>query len=127
MLPNTPTNPPSTLVLGTIAEIDSEPLRKTPEISQEDDVNQTASLSATTATFTPEPHPEADDNETAASTAEAVPRVETDAKAELDLLQKRREELSRRRQYLQQMQEIDEEDALLEQRIAQLEGKSHPP
>lgn len=116
MLSHTPPNASLPLYINTIAEIDSNPLRKTPEVSPEDvwpedAISQAMSFSTTTAISRPEP-PQAADEEAQEETNIEAPEdssgATSDTESELDMLWKRQKELERKRHYLQQIQEIDE-------------------
>ncbi|KJK80928.1 hypothetical protein H634G_03461 [Metarhizium anisopliae BRIP 53293] len=132
MLSHTPPNASLTLCINTIAEIDSNPLRKTPEVSPEDvspedAISQAMSFSTTTAISRPEP-PQATDEEAQGETNIEAPEdssgATSDTESELDMLWKRQKELERKRHYLQQIQEIDEEEARLQGRIDELQRQS---
>lgn len=132
MLSHTPPNAPLPLYINTIAEIDSNPLRKTPEVSPEDvspedNSSQAMSFSTTTAVSRPEPPQAADEEEAQEETHTEAPEDSSgasDTEAELDMLRKRQKELERKRHYLQQIQEIDEEEARLQERIDELQRQS---
>ncbi|EFY87444.1 hypothetical protein MAC_06552 [Metarhizium acridum CQMa 102] len=132
MLSHTPPNAPLPLYINTIAEIDSDPLRKTPEVSPEDvspedAISQAMSFSTTTAVSRPEPPQAADEEEAHTEAAEDSSGAAADAEAELEMLRNRQKELERKRQYLQKIQEIDEEEARLQERIDELQQQYQPP
>ncbi|KHO01994.1 uncharacterized protein MAM_00995 [Metarhizium album ARSEF 1941] len=134
MSPDTQPNVPLPLYVNTIAEIDSNPLRKTAGVSSEelspDDANsRTVSFSATTAVSRSEMQQAADEDEDEATmqTPEDAPKARIDAESELDMLRKRQKELEKKRHYLRQIQGIEEEEARLQQRIDELKRQSPPP